>query len=153
MQKADAALAALTVVFGLWVAISGLNFGYTRGGGPGPGFFPFWVGLGIAVLGAVNVWRSLSGREIFYEFVDAAILVKVGGLAGAIALFLLAANHIGMLIGSGFLVLAIGFVIRPTLDRSFVLRLALIAIAVPIAAYVIFVVNLGVRIIPGPLGF
>ena len=57
------------LVFGLVLSIAGALIAWVAGGMPaipaqayGPGFFPMWVGIGLAGCGVAMVWRTLAGR-------------------------------------------------------------------------------------------
>jgi hypothetical protein len=64
-----------------------------------------------------------------------------------------AAPVIGMIPGAFILILAIGFVISPILERGFVLRLLALAVIFPLATWLLFSVYLGIRLVDGKLGF
>jgi putative tricarboxylic transport membrane protein len=55
--------------FGLALSVAGAWIAWVAGGLPaipaqayGPGFFPMWVGIGLAACGVGMVWRALAGR-------------------------------------------------------------------------------------------
>jgi len=153
MCKTDAAFAALTILLGAWIAYAAVGYGYTAAGNPGPGFFPFWVGLAIVGLGGVNVYRAVAGMEILSQAFERIGLLKTAGITAAMVAFLWLSPLIGMLVASGLMILAVGTIIRPVWDRAFGLRLVAIAIGFPIAAYVIFSFYLNVRLVSGVAGF
>lgn len=63
-SRLSAAVAAVVAVLGAVTIFGSLPLGYWTALGPGPGFFPLWLGILLAVLGAVwavtevRSWRS-----------------------------------------------------------------------------------------------
>jgi hypothetical protein len=51
----DRLFAGALLLLGLYVVWNALEYGYMRGTTPGPGFFPFWVGLALAIFSAVSL--------------------------------------------------------------------------------------------------
>jgi putative tricarboxylic transport membrane protein len=152
MKTIDTVFALATVLLGAFVIVYALDYGYTARGNPGPGFFPFWVGIGVVALGAVNAARAAAGREHLTESFDWIGLLRTAGIAAVIAAFLLTVDWTGMLIGIGLVVIALGFVIRPTLEAGFVLRLVATGLLFPFAAWLIFSFYLGIRLVTGVFG-
>ena len=70
-QTIDRVFAGCLVAFGAYIVWNALAYGYMRGTTPGPGFFPFWVGLGIVSLSIANLIRSRRGAEIIESQFDA----------------------------------------------------------------------------------
>ena len=66
MPYIEALFGAAVAIAGLAIAVTATGMGYVSSGVPGPGFFPFWVGLLLVVSGlalAVMFWRSPSKTE------------------------------------------------------------------------------------------
>ena len=59
----DRLFAAFLLALGIYVVWNALGYGYMRDTTPGPGFFPFWVGLAIVGLSIANLLRSFRGAE------------------------------------------------------------------------------------------
>lgn len=153
MKWADTGFACLTLILGIYVVANGANYGYMSDGRPDAGFFPILVGFGIIVLSGVNILRALVGAEVIADHFDKMGLAKTAGMLAVLAIFLLTVPYVGMLLGSVPLVLALGFVINPSTSPQFLKFLVPVALLFPVAAWLIFSVNLGVRLIEGPLGF
>lgn len=154
MKMIDAAFAAITVLFGFWISIEGLSYGYlVSESRPGSGFFPFWVGVVIAVLGAINVFRSLAGLEQLSEAFEASGVARTAGLSLVMIVFLVVVPWLGMLLASGILILTSGLIIRPTKEFYFIARLLCLSVILPASAYIVLHLILGVRLIDGFLGF
>lgn len=59
------------LAFGLALSVTGAWIAWVAGGLPaipaqayGPGFFPMWVGIGLAGCGVTMVWRALASRTL-----------------------------------------------------------------------------------------
>lgn len=96
------ALGGALVPLGLGVTYKGLEYGYTRFGIPGAGFFPFWIGIALAVAGALLVAVSWPTRR---ERKELAWPQQLVWLAATLA-FLAATEVIGLLL-AGFLFLVV----------------------------------------------
>lgn len=153
MKWADAGFACLMLLLGIYIVVEGLDFGYMSDNRPGAGFFPTLVGIGLIALSSVNIFRAVSSLEVVEGYFDRAGLMKTVGMLVVLAIFLMVVPYTGMLLGSIPLVLALGFVINPSLSPQFLKYLVPVAILFPLVAWLIFSVNLGVRLIEGPLGF
>lgn len=149
----DRLFAGLLLVLGLYIVWTAIEYGYMRAAVPGPGFFPFWVGLGLAGLSAANLVRSATGRTALDTRFDLATLYKALGILTAVTAFLLLAPWLGMLAGSALLVPAIAFAIRPRWTRRLAATVAALALAFPVIAYLLFAVYLRVPLMTGVFGF
>jgi putative tricarboxylic transport membrane protein len=67
MQKAERVVATLCVLLGLGILWQAWGMEYLTSIGPGPGFFPLWLGLlltGLSVAWLISaVWRSTLAKE------------------------------------------------------------------------------------------
>jgi len=58
----------LILAFSIWFMVEGLQMNYYTSLGPGPGFFPFWLGLFVSILCAiwfVQLWlKPLKGKAM-----------------------------------------------------------------------------------------
>ena len=67
MQKAERVVAALCVLLGLAIVWQAWGMEYLTSIGPGPGFFPLWLGLFLTALSVAwllsVVWRSTDAHE------------------------------------------------------------------------------------------
>jgi hypothetical protein len=149
----DRLFAGALLLLGLYVVWNALEYGYMRGTTPGPGFFPFWVGLGLAVLSVVNLVRSLAGAERLEAVFDFIGLWKTLGILAAAVVFVLVTPWLGMLAASGLLIPAVAFIIRPRWNGSFAFTIVVVSITFPILCHFLFRVYLRVPIDRGALGF
>lgn len=149
----DRAFAACVSALGIYIVWNALAYGYMRGVVPGPGFFPFWVGLALVGLGVLNLVRSLRGLEVLEATFDLAGFYKTLGIIAATVVFILTARYVGMLLGSGLYILATAFVIRPRWTMVFAAKIVSIAILFPLFCYFLFGVYLGVPLLKGVFGW
>jgi hypothetical protein len=132
-----AALAFLaTGVFFAWFSIL-LPFG--RVGLPGAGFFPFVLGVVLALLALAilfQVWRAPGGEPIFLGHRD--VLIAIAGMAGIAFAFEQVDSYLALGLFSAFL---LTFVARARLWR-----VVLGAVLGMVAVYLFFGVALGLRL-------
>ena len=84
-KAVDRLFAGILLLLGLYIVWNALEYGYMRGTTPGPGFFPLWIGLGLTILSAINIIRSVTGAEKLDATFDAAGLYKALSIFAAIA--------------------------------------------------------------------
>jgi putative tricarboxylic transport membrane protein len=152
-KRADGIFAALLLLFGVYLIYSGLQLGYLQRNVPGPGFFPFWCGLVVAVLSAVNLARCSFGLELHQANVNAAALAPILGLSATLATYLLVTPWLGMLLPLPAMALIAAFAIEPRMDRRMFAKVVVTAAALPLVCFAVFRWFLRIPIIPGPLGF
>jgi apolipoprotein N-acyltransferase len=95
-------IAALVIVCGLVVLLGSrkLGSGWTSDG-PGPGYFPFYMGLVLCVSGAGVLFQSLWGKKRNTDvFVDGEQIRRVLSVLIPAAVFVLAIQAIGIYIAS-----------------------------------------------------
>ena len=149
----DRAFAGALLLLGLYIIWNALEYGYTRGTTPGPGFFPFWIGLLLTIFSAVNLGRSLSGAEVVDSLFDAAGFYKALAILSAVGAFIVLTPFIGLLTGTARLIPVVAFVIRRRWTTRFAATILSIALIFPVVCYFLFAVYLQVPLIEGPLGF
>jgi putative tricarboxylic transport membrane protein len=62
-SRVDQVSALLWLIVGIVVLIGSLDLRYRDEYGPGPGFLPFWLGLGLIFLGLMLLARAIFGRK------------------------------------------------------------------------------------------
>jgi hypothetical protein len=144
--------AACLAALGVYIVWNALAYGYMRGVTPGPGFFPFWVGLGIIGLSIANLIRSLRGVEILETRFDAIGLYKALAIVGCVSGFILLTPWLGMLVVSGLLIPALAFAIRPRWTARFAATIFAVAVSFPVFCYYLFAVYLQVPLVRGVFG-
>lgn len=145
----DKVFALLLFLLGVYIATTAIDYGYMQGTTPGPGFFPFWVGLLIAGLSIINTVRSVARREQLKNALDAPGVFKSILISLLLLIFVLVSEQIGMLLGCTLLVLLIAWIIQPGWSRTFAIKIIATAVLFPLLAHLVFAVYLNV---PVPLG-
>jgi putative tricarboxylic transport membrane protein len=149
-DKSELLAAIALASFGSFVVYEALGLPYSSEFGPGPGFFPLWIGIGIVVCALVMIWTTSLRRDTGSAEVTSK--PEMARSLGAWAAFVLA---IALLSVVGFTlslaVLTVYLVV--VLDRrSFWVGLG-VAVGLAFAFHLVFVVALGVSLPVGPLGF
>ena len=110
-KSAEIAVAALFFLFGMLVIYDSVRLGWTWGAdGPRPGYFPFYVGVIIAVSSATNLLRAaLSGEDRDKTFVEVGQLKMVLAVLVPTAVYVLLVAWIGIYVAS---TLFMGFFMR-----------------------------------------
>jgi hypothetical protein len=82
MKRADRIFAVIGLGLSLWLYLESRRFHYMLEFTPGPGFFPFWAGLVLAILSCwllVDTFRRKPGREDTTQILPKAhALYRVG---------------------------------------------------------------------------
>jgi hypothetical protein len=93
------------LVVGIGFAWGALNYSFGSSARPGPGYFPFGLGILLAILGALTLFESLTieteGGEPIGDIAWKPLIIIVG----AIALFGLLLPRLGMVISLPILVI------------------------------------------------
>ena len=150
-DKSNLIAAACLAAFGIYVVYGGSKLSYVSEVGPGPGFFPFWIGIGLLLFGAYQMVLSYSSAR--RHAVDGVPIWSGSGralgawlgLAVAIALF----RWIGFALG--FVLLTMFLVV--VLDHRPVVLAFGIGAGLALAFYIVFEFALGVSLPRGPWGF
>ena len=137
--------AGVLAAFGGYIVWGGAKLPYVSDVGPGPGFFPLWLGIGIIAFAAALAFSS--GAESGAPFSNSA------GRAISSWLALMAA--VGLLGPFGFLLSFVAltvFLLMAIDSRPVPLALG-VAIGLALAFQLIFVAALDVPLPKGPWGF
>jgi hypothetical protein len=151
VRRADRVGAVLLLLFGVWFAAVALrNYTYWGATGPGSGFFPFWLGLAMAILAALLLVRA--GRETdpgpAWAPRGRGLVRFLGVLAGAVA-FLVLMPWLGMALTT---VLFLVGILRLLEGHSWPASLS-IALGTAVVNWLVFARWLSVPFPPGVLGF
>jgi putative tricarboxylic transport membrane protein len=143
--------AGILAAFGGYVVYTGSRLSYVAEVGPGPGFFPLWIGIGLMLFSAYQMFtayaaargRADPGKSIWSD--SARALGAWCGLALAIALFRWFGFALSLVLLTVFLLVA--------LERRPAPLALVVGIALAAAFHLTFVIALGVSLPPGPWGF
>lgn len=150
-HKSNLIAAACLAAFGIYVVYGGSKLSYVSDVGPGPGFFPFWIGIGFLLLGTYQMVLSYSSARRHSGHIaplwsgSGRALGAWLGLAVVIALF----RWIGFVLG--FVSLTVFLIV--VLDHRPVKLACAIGAGLALTFYLLFEIALGVSLPAGPWGF
>lgn len=151
MRLADRIGALLLLLLGAgYAATAARSYPYWSASGPGSGFFPFWLGVVLAVLAAlllVGALRRAEAGEAWWPSGHGAARLVVVVVASA--LFVALVPVLGMTLATGLFLLG---VLRFLEGHSWPVALG-VAVATAGGNWALFMRWLGVPFPVGPLGF
>jgi hypothetical protein len=92
------------IVVGLGFAWGATNYSFGSSARPGPGYFPFGLGILLAVLGAVVLFTALTIETEGGDPIGAFAWKPLGYIVGTVAVFGWALPHLGMFLALPILV-------------------------------------------------
>jgi hypothetical protein len=92
------------VVLGIAFAWSATNYSFGSSARPGPGYFPFGLGLLLAALGSVVLFKALTLETPDGDPVGAFAWKPLSTIVGTVALFGWALPHLGLVVALPILV-------------------------------------------------
>lgn len=141
----DVAVSALLVLCGGYIAYTGLSYGYLEEDSPAAGFFPFWIGLGLVVFSAVNLFNTARQAGLLGTIAMSEIL-RVVCCSLAMVAFVWLSGVIGMAAASFLLMFAIGAIFGPRQPRFYAL-LAIVSAVMTAVIYLVFGILLAVPLL------
>ena len=150
-DKGNLISGACLAAFGLYVISVAAKLPYVSEVGPGPGFFPLWLGIGLMIfasylmLSSVSVLKKESPSDSSSWQASGRALAGWFALMVAIALFGWIGFSLSFVFLTMFLIVA--------LDRRPLLLSAGVAIGLAVAFHFLFVMALDVSLPVGPWGF
>ncbi len=125
-----------------------IGMSWVDGQGPGPGFFPFWISLTMAVASVVNLVRATVSAEpdAGETFVSRNSFLRVLTVLIPTAIYVLLIQFIGIYVASAIFI--VGFMLA---SKESVLRSILVAFCVPLALFFMFEKWFLVPLPKGPL--
>jgi putative tricarboxylic transport membrane protein len=149
-KKTDLISGVCIALFGVHVAVASSRLSYVSEHGPGPGFMPLWLGIGLIVLAVALIIMDLA-RPV----PERASKSETWPVARALGGWLAVMGGIILLPRLGFslsLVLLTIFLVVVLDRRSFWTALSA-AFGLALSFYVVFVLALGLSLPSGPWGF
>lgn len=151
-NRLDQLFAVFLIGFGGYIVWTGLDYGYMRGTTPGPGYFPVLTGIAISALSIVNLVRSLTGAEKLKDTMKKIEVIKTAILTAALIAVILLTPVLGLMLALTLFMFTAAFVIRPSLDQKFLIRLIPTCILVPIILNFMFTTFLRIPVPTGVFG-
>jgi putative tricarboxylic transport membrane protein len=148
MKLADSSIAALFFLLGLYALWEAQKLDFAAGYGLGPGFFPFWLGVAIALLGGIVLFQNLK-KDKKPKTVSAALGKKRFLVAAALVAFVPAVGLCGFVVAFSLLVAFLLF----WAEGETWWQALLISVATGVGFHVFFVRLLEVELPKGPWNF
>jgi len=151
-SKGDLLTGVILTVFGGWVIHEALALPYTSESGPGPGFFPLWIGIGIVLCSCFMLYayslRTNPNSEPRVKNSTVEIMRALGAwLAFVLAIAVL--PLLGFAVSLGLLTLFLLLI----LDRRSPWTAVGVALGLALGFHLVFPLALGVSLPAGPWGF
>jgi len=110
MRNVGVTVSVFILLFAAFIFYQSFDFEYYGEFGPGPGFFPRWLGGILMVLSLLNIWQSIKGEIVWFSDVmpKGKELKTVLKICGSIILFIVVVPYTGFMI-AGTLILFILF--------------------------------------------
>ena len=150
-DKGNLISGACLVAFGIYVISVAAKLPYLADVGPGSGFFPLWLGIGLVLFAAYLMFASVMSSAV--EAKSKSQTWKAGGraLAGWSAMMVAIALLGSIGFGLSFVILTIFLIVA--LDRRPALLAVGVGVALAVAFHLIFVVALDVSLPKAIWGF
>lgn len=151
MKRSNQVAAIILFLFSIYMIFESLQMKLFDQYGPGPGLFPFGLGIILAILSVALFIEYASSRkkDKASPFPERAALISVGLVIVALIGYALVINTLGYVITTFIFVLFLMGVVQ----RDKIKMTTLTAIGVAVMLYLIFEVGLHVRLPKGPFGF
>ena len=112
VRQAEFAMAIATIVMSLglmWSSTDGLSIGWVPGKGPGSGFWPFWLSVGLLLASLTTLYRWFRGTtpesRSQEDYLSKSSMVVVGTSVGALLALLIGIQLVGIYISLVFFLL------------------------------------------------
>ena len=151
LDKSEVACSAILIALGAFIIRESSAWEYMTHDGPGPGFFPYWIGVATVALSGLylssHAYDIVRGQSVHRTSWAGTPTVIAGWLAFMVVVALI--KPIGFIAA---LVLMVLIFVRVIYRRSFTAAIA-VAIGSAIGFWVVFVKLLNLRLPAGPWGF
>ncbi len=138
--------AGLLFVLGLFIFAQSFEFGWESRGTPGPGYFPFWVGLLIALTsfawGITELRSSIDAQ--FQQDIDPEGVWRVAQIVAAFAVLLIIFEPVGYNLSVLAFMMYLTYSMGKGKGRIWVMVVT--SLAASFGVYLVFVNALGVRL-------
>ena len=141
VKHLDVTVSVLFLVFGIWVAFQGVEYGVTSDRGPGSGTFPLIAGVLIVVFAFLGLVRDLLKGMADNGGITLKDLAKIAGIIFLIWLYIMLFDSLGAFLPLPFLIIGISLMVHLRLDPPWLLSITGLAIALTVTCYYIFAVG------------
>ena len=151
VDKSEVICSAVLIALGAFIIRDSLAWEYMTRDGPGPGFFPLWIGIAMVALSGMylsaHVYDIARGEPVHRTSWSGTPAVILAWLAFMVVIALI--KPLGFVVA---LVLMMLIFVRGVFRQSFTKALV-VALASAAAFWVLFVKLLNLRLPAGPWGF
>jgi putative tricarboxylic transport membrane protein len=151
-SKEELLASVILTSFGSFVVYEALRLPYSSEFGPGPGFFPLWIGIGIVACSLVMLYAYFFRADSNSEETVRPSRVELARALGAWLAFV-AAIVLLPLIGFGLSLGLLTVFLVLFLDRRSSWVALGVALGLALGFHLVFAVALGVSLPAGPWGF
>lgn len=150
-DKGNLVSGACLAAFGIYVISVAAKLPYVSEVGPGPGFFPLWLGIGLVLFASALIFASFSPSRSAAKSETQSWKTAARALAGWLAMMVAIAllGRIGFALS--FVLLTIFLIVA--LDRRPAWLALGVGVALAVAFHLIFVVALDISLPAAPWGF
>lgn len=149
MRRGDLLIAGMFLFLGLFAIVEARKFDVAAGYGLGTGFFPFWLGIAVALLGAVILFQIFRQGKKYPKNVPPPALGKKLLVIVVLFAFVFGVGLFGFIFTFSLLV---AFLLL-CIERETWWRALLISAATGVGFYIFFVRLLDVELPKGLWGF
>ena len=150
-DKGNLAAGGVLAAFGAYVISVAVKLPYVSEVGPGPGFFPLWLGIGLVLFAAALMFTAFTSAAAATESQTQSWRMTMRSLSGWVAVMAAIAllGTIGFALS--FIILTVFFIVA--LERRPVLLALGVGIALAVVFQLIFVAALDVSLPKAVWGF
>jgi len=150
-DRGDLAAGAALGAFGVYVISVAVRLPYVSEVGPGPGFFPLWLGIGLVLFGAGLMFAAFAFSAKEPRNKSRSLQMTMRSLAGWVAVMVAIAllGTIGFLLS--FVILTVFLIVA--LDRRPLLLAVGVGLGLAAVFYLVFVIALDVSLPKAVWGF
>jgi putative tricarboxylic transport membrane protein len=124
-----------------------LGFRWQEGEGPAPGYFPFYIALGLAAASIANLVKAATATGASGSFVSRTSLSRVLAVLAPSIAYVFAMNWLGLYVSSALFIT----IFMLTIGREASVRAVLVGVAVPLFFFFMFEKWFLVPLPKGPL--
>ena len=150
-DKGNLAAGVVLAAFGAYVISVAVRLPYVSEVGPGPGFFPLWLGIGLVLFGAVLMFAAFTSSAKETKSESQSWQMTMRSLAGWVAVMVAIAllSTIGFVLS--FIILTVFLIVA--LDRRPVFLAVGVGVGLAVVFHLIFVIALDVSLPKAIWGF
>jgi putative tricarboxylic transport membrane protein len=143
-DKGNLVAGAVLAAFGMYIISVAVKLPYVSDVGPGPGFFPFWLGIATALFAAALLFSSFMSSAVKGDGPSRSGPLPIRPLAGWVAVMAAIAllGRIGFVLS--FILLTVFLIVA--LDRRSPMLAVGVALGLALAFHLIFVIFLEVSL-------